>query len=456
MKKSLSRRNMLRLAGLGAGLASFSGIADGFFRKALGAPTNRQKAKNVIWLFMNGGPSAIDTFDHKPELKKWNGKTFSTDVKTLFPFPGPLMTSPYKFNRFGESGLEVSSIFPHVAKHADELCVVKSCTSTQLNHVPACYMMNTGDSRVGHPTLGAFMNYGLGTENSELPGFVVMMDRRSAPEGGANLWNSGFLPPMFQGVPMRNTKEPVMFLNSSKHKERQKNQLELLSKLNSVHSASHQTPAILTSRSKTFETASRMQDTFPKLLDISTESAATQKLYGLDDRHCQHFGNQCLLARRMVEQGVRFQQIFHGGWTFNWDSHTSLKENHQELAREVDKPISGLLADLKQRGLLETTLVIWGGEFGRLPVSQDVNGRDHNPYGFTMWMAGGGVKNGFVYGSTDEFGYQAVVDPVTVHDIHATIMHLMGIDHEKVSFRFNGRDQTMTNGQGHVLRELCA
>ena len=459
MIPSISRRQWLKQLGGGAGALALQSMlagdvaADKSENKK--SPHHEVKAKNVIWLFMNGGPSGIDTFDYKPELAKYHGKVFEGEVKTLFPHPGPLMESPFKFNRYGESGLPISEIYSNVAKHADDLCVINSCTSTQLNHVPACYMMNTGVSRVGSPSIGSFATYGLGTENSELPGFVVMMDRRSAPEGGANLWDSGFLPPKYQGVPFRNDGEPVLFLDRSVSRGRQQNRLKFLAKLNQEHLNRNPHNRDLETRIQSFETAYKMQASVPDLMKVDDETEDTKRIYGLDDPDCEHFGTQLLLARRMVERGVRFQQIFHGGWKRNWDSHGSLGDNHRSLAKETDKPIAGLLRDLKARGLLESTLVIWGGEFGRLPMSQDIDGRDHNPYGFTMWMAGGGAKKGYVHGKTDELGYRAVESPVSMNDLHATILHLMGVDHERLSYWFSGRDQTMTNSLGSVVFNIC-
>lgn len=438
------------------GLTSLLNATQGHAKEADQISHHVAKAQNVIWLFMNGGASGIDTFDQKPVLKKWHGKLFPEKVKTLFPHPGPVMESPYKFKRYGECGQEVSEIFPNVAKHVDDLCVIRSCTSTELNHVPACYMANTGVSRVGSPSIGSFATYGLGSENENLPGFIVMYDRRSSPEGGANLWNSGFLPPKYQGVPFRTSGEPVLFLNPTTSEFRQKHRLDLLNKLNRMHLQKNQHNPELETRIHSFETAYKMQRSVPELVNLSNETEETRQLYGLDIKECEPFGSQLILARKMVESGVRFQQIYHGGWSQNWDSHGSLGELHRELATEIDRPIAGLLTDLKRRGLLDTTLVIWAGEFGRLPLSQNVDGRDHNPYGFTIWMAGGGVKSGYSHGKTDEFGYKAIENPVSMNDLHATLLHLMGIDHEELSFFFNGRDQTMTNSLGHVVPEICA
>ncbi|MEM9412152.1 MAG: DUF1501 domain-containing protein, partial [Planctomycetota bacterium] len=398
-----------------------------------------------------------DTFDYKPTLAQWHGKSYNGNIETLFPFPGPIMESPYKFEQHGQCGAHVSEIFPNLAKHVDDMTIIKSCTSTELNHVPACYMFNTGISRVGSPSVGSYASYGLGSENENLPAFIVMYDGRSAPEGGANLWDSGFLPPEHQGVPFRSEGDPVLYLNGSSSRKVQREKLDLLHRMNQQHQLragkEHQ---VLETRIRSFETAFKMQTSLPNLVDLSSESEATQEMYGIDIPESRDFGTQLLMARRLVESGVRFQQIYHGGWVTNWDSHGGLEGKHRELATETDKPIAGLLSDLKQRGLLDSTLVIWGGEFGRLPISQDKDGRDHNPYGFTVWMAGGGVKQGFTYGATDEFGYKAIENPVSMHDLHATILHLMGIDEELLTYRFNGREQTMTNGLGSVVNQICA
>lgn len=414
------------------------------------------RAKSVIWLFMNGGPSSIDLFDPKPELTRLHGQKYPGKIKTLFPYPGTIMGSPFEFKQHGECGAPVASVFPNLAQHVDDIAFLKACVASEQNHVPACYLVNTGNRQVGSPHLGSWVSYGLGSERQDLPEFVVMHDHRAAPEGGANLWSSGYLPGQHQGVPLRPSNNPILYVNrpSDLSKSTQHAQLDLLGWLNRRHLATRQTTSDLEARIGTFETAFRMQSSIPRLVDLSHETAATSRLYGLDDPECRHFGSQCLLARRMVEQGVRFIQLYHGGYESNWDQHGGLAEGHARNCYETDRPIAGLLADLKQRGLLDSTLVIWGGEFGRAPTAQDRDGRDHNPYGFTMWMAGGGVKPGISYGRTDEFGYLPVEDSITIPDLHATILHLLGLDDERLTFRHGGREQTPTNGLGRVTKEI--
>ncbi|MFP6674638.1 MAG: DUF1501 domain-containing protein [Pirellulaceae bacterium] len=416
------------------------------------------KAKSVIWLFMNGGPSGIDLFDPKPALEKWDGKRFPGKIQTLFPHPGPIMRSPFEFQRHGESGASVSNVFPHVAEHVDDITFLLACGSEAQNHVPACYMVNSGVKRVGFPGIGSWVTYGLGNGNRDLPGYIVMYDHRSAPEGGANLWDAAFLPGATQGVPFRSSDKPILYLNRPQNagKHTQQSQLELLRKLNGWHWKQHTGDLELQTRIQSLETAYRMQSAAPKIVSISDESAATKRMYGLDVPECKHFGTQLLMARRLVEKGVRFVQIYHGGWDNNWDSHSSLEKQHGKLCMETDQPIAALLSDLKQRGMFDETLVLWGGEFGRTPTSQDRDGRDHNPYGFTMWLAGGGVKRGFRFGETDELGYKPIENPVSMHDLHATILHLLGLDHEQLTFHFNGRDQTLVNELGSVVHDILA
>jgi len=416
------------------------------------------RARSVIWLFMNGGPSGIDLFDHKPELRKWDGKSFPGQIETLFPYPGPVMQSPYAFQKYGECGATVSEVYPHLARHVDKLTFLNACRSDAQNHVPACYMVNSGITRVGAPCVGSWLTYGLGRASRELPGFVVMHDARSAPEGGANLWDAGFLPGEHQGVMFRSSEHPILYLKRPDDLSRsaQTAQLELLRKLNRRHLERRPAEDRLQTRIESFETAFRMQSSAGKLVDVSQESRRTQKLYGVDDPECRVFGNQLLMARRMVEDGVRFIQVYHGGWKANWDQHSNLEIDHRQRCRETDKPIAGLLTDLQQRGLLDSTLVIWGGEFGRTPTSQDRNGRDHNPFGFTMWMAGGGAKPGLSYGKTDEFGYMPVENSVSMHDLHATILHLAGLNHEELTFFHDGRHQSLTNNRGSVIHDIVA
>jgi hypothetical protein len=460
---NLSRRDFLNRAGGGFGSLALASLLQGEGLLAADAPANPRlhhpaKAKTVIWLFMNGGPSGIDLFDHKPALDKLDGQQFPGKIQTLFPHPGPIMRSPFKFKRYGESGQTVSEICPHIAKHVDDITFLKACRSEANNHAPACHMVNAGVSQPGSPNIGAWVNYGLGTRNKELPGFVVMYDPRSAPEGGANLWDSAYLPGENQGVPIRPTDNPILYLNRSKKisQESQQSQLELLTKLNHWHLERNAGEMELQTRIQSFETAYKMQMSAPDIIDTSNESRATKSLYGIDRKESSVFGTQLLMARRMVESGVRFIQVYHGGFKNNWDNHAGLKDQHTELCAESDQPIAGLLADLKQRNLLDDTLVVWGGEFGRTPTSQDRDGRDHNPHGFTMWMAGGGVKRGFSYGQTDELGYEAVENPVSMHDLHATVLHLLGLDYERLTYRFNGGEQSLVNNEGTVVHDIIA
>jgi len=455
----LTRRELLSRAGGGMGMLALSSMlqSEGAANSTnVHLPVN--KAKSVIWLFMNGGPSGIDLFDPKPLLTKMDGKPFPGKIRTLFPYPGNIMKSPYEFRQYGESGQFVSSVFPRLSKHVDEITFLNACGSNEQNHVPACYVVNTGRQQVGAPNVGSWATYGLANEKRDLPEYVVMYDYRSAPEGGANLWSSGFLPAENQGTLFRSGKHPILHLKRPDGLSRstQEAQLELLNWLNERSIERYSGVQQLEARAKAFETAYKMQSSVPVLADLSSETAATLDQYGINDPKCKYFGAQCLLARRMVEQEVPFIQIYHGGYENNWDQHGDLVTGHAKNCYETDQPIAALLADLKQRGLLDSTLVIWGGEFGRAPVSQDKDGRDHNPYGFTMWMAGGGVKRGFRYGETDEFGYLPIQDSVSMPDLHATVLHLMGIDEERLTYQFGGREQTATNGLGRVVHEIIS
>lgn len=459
----LKRRDFLLRAGTGFGAVALGSVlqADGLFSSSTtAAATTPQppKAKSVIWLFMNGGPSGIDLFDHKPALEKWDGKFHPGGVQSLFPHPGPIMKTPFQFKQHGESGASVSNIYPHIAQHVDEMVFLKACTSTELNHTPACYMMNTGSNRVGAPSFGSWATYGMGTENENMPGFVVMFDPQQTPEGGANLWDSAYLPGENQAVPMHATASPMSFLDTPNDRTpaTQRSQLDLLKQLNNNHLRKHPGLPALETRIRSYETAYRMQTEVPDLVNLDGETEATQQMYGLDDPRCALFGRQLLMARRMVESGVRCIQVYHGGYPVNWDHHDGLAEGHASLCYSSDRPIAGLLADLKQRGLLDSTLIVWGGEFGRLPTSQDRTGRDHNPFGFAMWLAGGGIKAGTSYGELDELGYKPVQDAVSIHDVHATILHLMGIDPDALTFYWNGREQSLTNGLGSVIHPIVA
>ncbi len=454
---ALARRAFLQQSTQGLAAMALSTLLRSSDSSA-GGQRHAGKARTVIWLFMNGGPSHIDLFDPKPALAKWDGKPFPGEADALFPNPGPVMKSPFRFRQYGESGAWVSEVFPHLARHVDDIAFVCSCTTKAKNHGPALYSINTGSLLMGAPHLGAWATYGLGSANEDLPAFVAMYDHRSCPETGVQLWGAGYLPSKYQGVTFRPGRKPILYVGAPKGVSRraQRAQLDYLLRLNRRHIEQRTETSDLEARIASFETAFRMQISVPELTDLSQETRETRTLYGLDDPRCRYFGTQLLLARRMAERGVRFIQIYHGGAVQNWDQHSHLRREHTKLAYETDRPIAGLLADLKRTGLFGSTLVVWGGEFGRSPTSQDFTGRDHNRRGFTMWMAGGGVRPGVRYGATDEFGSRAVEDPVSVHDLHATILHLLGIDHESLTFRFGGRDQTPTAGLGHVIRPILA
>jgi hypothetical protein len=454
-----SRRQFLARAGAGLGAVA---LADLLCRTAPAstaaaplaprAPHFAPRARSVIWLFMEGAPSAVDLFDPKPELDKGHGKKISIDV--FNGNPGPLMKSPFKFRRYGDSGAWVCEKYTHVARHVDDIAFVRSCYTESNDHVPALYQMNTGVSRAGLPTAGAWVTYGLGSENHNLPGFVVLGNNQGIKGGPVN-WSSGFLPSTYQGTLFRSQGSPILNLRPPKSvaPEDQRAQLDLLAKLNAEHLVAHPGEPDLGARIDSFELAYRMQLEAADLTGYSREPAETKALYGLDNPASASFGGKCLTARRLVERGVRFVQVYSDG---EWDAHADLAGNHTGHCAATDVPIHGLLTDLKRRGLFDSTLVIWGGEFGRMPVSQGANGRDHNPKGFLVWMAGAGIRGGASHGETDEIGYRAAVDPVTVHDLHATMLHLMGIDHEKLTYFHNGRNYRLTDVAGNVLTRILA
>ncbi|HEY2155781.1 MAG TPA: DUF1501 domain-containing protein [Isosphaeraceae bacterium] len=467
-----TRRQFLARAGNGAGLLALASILGPEAAAAEVSPNPLAphpghfpaRAKSVIWLFLNGGPSQVDTWDYKPELAKRDGKELAGFDKNTGFFTGqvgPLMKSPFKFEKKGQSGTWVSEIFPELAKHVDDLAILYSCHTNTNNHSPALFEMNTGMSRMGFPCMGAWVTYGLGTENQDLPAFVVMYDTlgRGIPKGHAQNWGTGFLPGVFQGTALNAQGAPINNLEPVKGRSgaEQRAQLDLLNRLNRRDLGRHPHEAELSARIESFELAYRMQMAAPEALDVAHESTATKELYGLDDKKCGHFARQCLTARRLVERGVRFVQIYSGGMENerSWDGHTNIKDNHGGFARETDRPIAGLLADLKSRGLLDQTLVICNGEFGRLPIVQKGGtGRDHNPHAFTTWLAGGGVKSGARHGATDEIGHKAVDDKVSINDLHATVLHLLGIDHERLTYRFNGRNFRLTDVAGHVVQDV--
>ena len=410
------------------------------------------KAKSVIWLFMEGAPSAVDMFDRKPELDKRDGDT--TDIKAFFGNPGPLMKSPFSFKQYGECGQWVCDKYTNVAKHVDKMAFLKSCYSESNDHVPAIYQINSGLPRPGFPTAGAWVTYGLGSENQSLPGYVVMGNTQGA-KGGPHNWGSGFLPSTFQGTLFRSQGTPVLNLNRQPKitKQDQRAQLDLMAKLNDEHMRRHTDDAEFANRMQSFELAFRMQKEATDVVDLSQETKATHDLYGINNPRSKSFGSKCLMARRLVESGVRFVQVYSDG---EWDAHNNLNENHTHHCAATDVPVAGLLSDLEERGLLEDTLVIWGAEFGRMPISQNGKGRDHNPKGFLQWMAGAGIKPGTSYGETDEIGYEAVEDRVSVNDFHATVLHLLGLDHERLTYSHNGRSYRLTDVAGEVIQDILA
>jgi Protein of unknown function (DUF1501) len=417
-------------------------------------------AKSVIFLFMEGGPSHLDTFDPKPELNRLAGKPLPPSFKPVITPMGegraPLLASKRRWKQHGQSGMWVSDWLPHIATCVDDLAMIRSCWSNGLNHVGGVCQMNTGSTLAGRPSLGSWVSYGLGTENANLPGFVVMQDfPRSQVAGGPRNWGPGFMPAVYQGTRLESGAEPLANLRTPAEVSpgRQQGKLELLGRLNRRHLLAHLDQSELDARIKSYELAFRMQAEAPEAIDLAGETAETLALYGLDDPAAETTGRLCLLARRLVERGVRFVQIYCGAGS-KWDSHSDIEGNHAKTSRAMDQPVAGLVKDLKRRGLLDETLVVWGGEFGRTPMSEKGNGRDHNPYGFTMWMAGGGVKPGIVVGKTDDVGLHAIEDRLHVHDIHATILHALGVDHTKLIYRHQGRPERPTVNEGQVFRPL--
>ena len=416
------------------------------------------KAKSVIFLFMDGGPSQVDTFDPKPALEKYHGKPFPTKVEpTQFNNVGNTLASPWKFKKYGQSGLPVSDLFPHVGACADDLAVIRSMVSNFSEHTNANYFWHSGHGQQGRPSFGSWVTYGLGSESRELPGFVVL-GSGMIPPGGADCFGNGFLPASYQGSVFNHGPRPVADIAPpAESAKTQKAKRDLLRKLDATAKDKYGDSDPLDAAIANYELAFRMQTAVPELADLSKETDETQKLYGLDDKKTEVFGRQCLLARRLVQRGVRFVELLCQNLGHDrWDQHQNLKKGHEDNARAVDKPIAGLLTDLKRLGLLKDTLVIWGGEFGRTPVAQGNDGRDHNPYGFTMWLAGGGTKGGTVVGETDDFGYHAVKDKVQVHDLHATALHLLGFDHKKLTYRFGGRDMRLTDVHGELVEKVLA
>jgi hypothetical protein len=422
------------------------------------SPHFQPKARNVIFLFMDGGPSQVDTFDPKPRLDKEHGRPIGIDVPpTQFDDVGTVLKSPWAFHQYGESGIPVSDLFPHVARHVDELAVIRSMTSNFSEHTNANYFIHSGSGVQGRPSMGAWITYGLGNECRNLPGFVVL-NQAMIPPGGLDCFGSGFLPATFQGSLFTGNEEPMADVRRTEPSlDRQIQKRNLVRDLNTRGLAGSRSSDALESAIANAELAFRMQTAVPELVDLSGETRETIEAYGIHQPHSAAFGRECLLARRMVERGVRFIELLCPSVGHDrWDQHNDLKGGHEKNAAAVDQPIGALLGDLRQRGLLDETLVVWAGEFGRTPMAQGSDGRDHNPFGFSLWMAGGGVKGGTIYGATDEYGYYAVQGKLQIHDLHATMLHLLGFDHTKLTFRFGGRDMRLTDVHGHVVHEILA
>jgi len=469
-ERQFSRRKMLQRSGVGFGYLALASLLAEETRAQARSSANplvpkethfSPRAKRVIFLFMKGGPSHVDTFDYKPLLQRDDGNPLPfSKPRVQFAQTGNLLRSPWKFRRYGESGIHVSELFPHVAECVDDICFLNSVHGTNAAHGGALLKLHTGSDTFVRPSMGAWVTYGLGTENRNLPGFVTICP--TLAHGGVKNWGAAFLPAPFQGTPIGVASRPsdqanVRYIKNSRvTRQQQRMQLDLLAEMNRDHLSESGPDLSLEGRIASFELAFRMQAEMPEAQDIAQETPATCKLYGLDEPVTADFGRQCLMARRFAERGVRFIQVTHSDTNVQWDQHGNLKTGHEKNALEVDKPIAGLLKDLKARGLLNDTLVLWGGEFGRTPTVQGKNGRDHNPYGFTMWMAGGGVKGGMKYGSTDDYGYYAAEDKMHIHDLHATLLHLMGMDHEKLTYRYAGRDFRLTDVAGRVHSRILS
>ena len=465
-----SRRDLLRRAGGGFGAVALTWMlgqnreirAEAPANPFLPKPTHHPaRAKRVIYLFMHGGPSHLELFDPKPDLQRLAGKplpeSFGPVATRRKVGHNPLLATKRTFAKHGQSGLEVSDLLPQIAQRADDLAVIRSCWADSVNHPQAVYQMNTGSILMGKPSLGSWAGYGLGTENQDLPAFVVLPDPGGGIKGGPPAYGSGFLPASYQGTLVRGGSSPILDLEpqDGMTPDRQRKTLDLVGRLNARHLEARGEDSELAARIQSYELAYRMQSAAPEAVDLSRETEETKTLYGLDDRRTAEFGTRCLLARRLAERGVRFIQVYSGDVN-GWDAHDDVEENHATMCARTDGPVAGLLTDLKRRGLFDDTLVIWGGEFGRMPMSEGGKGRDHNPHGFCVWMAGAGIKGGTVHGETDAVGLRAAVDRVHVHDLHATILHLMGLDHTLLTFPHNGRDERLTDTSGEVVTSILA
>ncbi|WP_417377703.1 DUF1501 domain-containing protein [Gimesia sp.] len=463
-----NRREFLETSGHGFGalaLASLLSQAEGSSESRRSVtntgqvPHHQPRAKNIIFLFMEGGPSQIDTFDPKPLLNKLAGKSLPDSFGEILTAAGesrsPLLVSKRKWKQHGEAGTWVSDWLPEIATCVDDIAVIRSCWADGLNHSSSVCQMNTCSLTGGRPSLGSWVTYGLGSENRDLPSFVVMQDNRSQVVNGPRNWGTGFMPAVYQGIQLREGKQPIPNLNNPEGITdiRQQSKLSLLKSLNQDFTHEHSRQTQLEARIASYELAFRMQAEAPEAVDLSQETEATRKLYGMDQEETSSFGRLCLMSRRLVEKGVRFVQLYHGAGS-KWDAHSGIEKNHTKLCKTMDLPVAGLIKDLKQRGLLDETLVVWGGEFGRTPMSEKGDGRDHNPTGFTMWMAGGGVKGGQTIGATDELGLRAIEDRMHVHDLHASILHLMGLDRMKLVYEYNGRPERPTINEGEFQTKL--
>ena len=468
-----SRRAFLRRAGGGFGMVALTALLQREGLLAAGSisstpnplaprtPHFRPRAERVIFLFMSGGPSHVDLFDPKPDLIRLAGEpipeSFGTFKTRRAVAKNKLLAPCRPFKPRGESGIEVSDFLPHIAECVDDICLLRGCYGDSVTHPESVYLMNTGTILMGKPSLGAWATYGLGTENQNMPAFLVMPDPSGWVKGGAPSWGNGFLPATYQGTILRGGENPILNLNTPENvsAEQQLATVNLINQLNRETLPGMDENPELTARIAAYELAFRMQSHAPEVVDISSETAATKRLYGLDNKTTAEFGLRCLLARRMVERGVRFVQLYCGD-TNGWDAHADVDGNHSKLCAASDLPVAGLLKDLKSRGLLDSTLVVWGGEFGRMPMSEGSNGRDHNPHGFCMWLAGGGAKGGQVIGATDPVGLRAAEERTHAHDIHATILHLLGLDHTRLTYRHNGRNERLTDVAGSVIEKAIA
>ncbi|HMJ90106.1 MAG TPA: DUF1501 domain-containing protein [Candidatus Acidoferrum sp.] len=469
----VNRRTFLRRAGAGFGTLALASLLDGaglLTSAKANTPANplapkkppfRTRARSVIFLFMSGGPSHVDLFDPKPELIKLAGQpipeSFGTFKTRRAVAKNNLLAPARAFRKRCQSGIEVSDFLPNIAEHVDDMCLLRGCYADSVTHPESVYQMNTGSILMGRPSLGAWATYGLGTENQNMPAFVVMPDPAGWVKGGAPAWGNGYLPATYQGTLLRGGDSPILDLKTPKSVSaaQQRATVDFVNQINRAGLPPGEENSELAARIAAYELAFRMQSHAPEIVDISKETEVTKKLYGLDNKVTSEFGTRCLLARRLVESGVRFVQLYCGD-TNGWDGHADVEGNHAKLCAQSDLAIAGLLKDLKARGLFESTLVIWGGEFGRMPMSEGQNGRDHNPHGFSMWLAGAGVKGGQVIGSTDAVGLRAETEKTHVHDIHATILHLLGFDHEQLTFRHNGRDERLTDVAGEVIKKALA